>query len=277
MSTANEAPPAREQRPVHVRTTVWRPGGAFLRVHRFATTEPGDATFVFLHGIGVSSRYFRPLAMRLAAHGEVLLVDLPGFAGLRRPTTALDIGGFAEVVAAALDDAEVTGAIVLAQSMGTQVATELLATRPDLAHGAVLVGPTVDAAARSIPAQVLRFARTVPHEPVRMRRIASRAYLACGPRWYARTLPAMINYPIEHRIRAVEGPLTLVRGDRDAVTPPAWIRTLLAAAPDASARTVPGAAHSVVLDHADEMADAALEVLVRTHTRGRDRSGQAQP
>ncbi|MFC7406967.1 alpha/beta fold hydrolase [Georgenia alba] len=252
---------------VRTGTSVTRPAGAFLRVRRFAGPREATATFVLVHGLGVSSRYFRPLARVLADHGDVLLVDLPGFAGLPRPRRPLGIAGFAAVVARGLLDAGVADCVVIGQSMGSQVATELLVTRPDLVRGAVLVGPTVDAAARGVWPQLVRFARTVPREPARMRAIAVRAYVACGPRWYLQVLPAMIRYPIEERLARVTAPVTLLRGEHDAVSPAAWLRHLAARTGDADARTVRGSAHSVVLERTAEVADAALDVLARGPSR----------
>ncbi|MFC3301072.1 alpha/beta fold hydrolase [Arthrobacter agilis] len=41
-------------------------------------SEPA-AVFVLIHGIGMSHRYFRRLGAVLAAHGDVHLIDLPGY------------------------------------------------------------------------------------------------------------------------------------------------------------------------------------------------------
>ncbi|GAA4418084.1 alpha/beta hydrolase [Georgenia halophila] len=260
-------------------TTVKREGGKWVRVHRVRQTgrhaRAERPSFILLHGIGVSSRYFLPLTTVLAEHGDVLLLDLPGFAGLPRPERPLGIEDFAAVVADVLDAAGVTEAILVGQSMGTQVATELLATRPDLARGAVLVGPTTDASARRVRTQLLRFVRTVVHEPRRMRAIAIRAYLACGPRWYLQVLPAMMSYPTEDRLGRVSAPVEILRGEHDEVSPARWTRLLASRVPGGRTRTVAGAAHSVVLDHAAEVADAALDVLARVRRRSRPPAEEA--
>lgn len=252
-------------------TSVVRTGEVWARVHRLGPpVGDGDALFVLVHGIGVSSRYLVPLAEHLARHGSVLLVDLPGFAGLPRPPEPASVADHAAVVGQILGAARAPRAVLVGQSMGTQVAVELAASRPDLVAGAVLVGPTVDAAARTVPRQALYFARSVPHEPRRMRLIALRGYAACGVRWFLETLPAMMRYPTEERIAAVRAPLVLVRGEHDRVAPPPWLARLAGrAGGDARVVTVAGAAHSVVLAHADDVALAALDVARRAQLPAR--------
>ncbi len=54
------------------------PGG---NAGRTPSAAPRDArpAFVLVHGIGVSSRYFHPVAAFLAEHGTVYAIDLPGY------------------------------------------------------------------------------------------------------------------------------------------------------------------------------------------------------
>ncbi len=58
-------------------------GGIFTR--RFGPPpRAGAPATLLVHGLGLSGRYFVPLAERLAAHGRTVLVpDLPGNAGSR--------------------------------------------------------------------------------------------------------------------------------------------------------------------------------------------------
>jgi pimeloyl-ACP methyl ester carboxylesterase len=58
-----------------------------------ATAPRGGRPFVLVHGIGVSSRYFHPVAAQLAQRGHVYLVDLPGYGSVpdpRRDVTIAD-------------------------------------------------------------------------------------------------------------------------------------------------------------------------------------------
>jgi pimeloyl-ACP methyl ester carboxylesterase len=252
-----------------LRSAVVRTRGTWVRVHLVADepARPGAPVFVLLHGIGVSAREFAALARLLSATGKVYVLDLPGHGGLPRPRgTDPEIVDLAAVVAEVLDDAEVRSAVVVGHSMSAQVATELLVTRPDLVAGAVLISPVVDTAAHRTLPQAVRLVGSSLHETPRTIAITARAYAACGPRWFAAIVGAMMRYPVEQRMAEVRAPVVLMRGEHDAVAPTRWLEELArrAAAGGAETRTVAGAAHNVVIDHAGAVARAALDVLART-------------
>ena len=256
--------------PAHaLRSSVVRVRGTWVRVHRVADgpARPGGPVFVLLHGIGVSAREYVALARLLSATGQVYVLDLPGHGGLPRPRGAEpEIADLAAVVADVLDAAEVRSAVVVAHSMGAQVATELLVTRPDLVAGAVLVSPVVDAAARRVSLQAVRLVGSSLHETPRTIAITARAYAACGVRWFSTITRAMMRYPVELRMAQVRAPVVPMRGEHDAVAPERWLAALAGRLANGAgeARTVPGAAHNVVVDHAGAVARAALDVLART-------------
>lgn len=259
----------------HLRSSVVRVSGTWVRVHRLAAARPddaGDTAFVLVHGAGLSAREFGPLARALAAAGPVYLLDLPGHGGLPHLRAGSPgITGLAAVVADVLEREQVRETVVVGHSMGAQVAAELRAGRPDLVAGAVLVGPVVDAAARRFRAQAARFARSSVHESRRTVAVAVRGYAASGARWLTELLPAMMRYPLERRLTGPLAPVALVRGEHDAVAPPRWLEELRGrlGAAAAGSRTVAGAAHNVVVEDAAAVAGAAFEVLDRARGAGR--------
>ncbi|GAA4287143.1 alpha/beta fold hydrolase [Georgenia daeguensis] len=261
---------ARAIGPAHaLRSSVVRVRGTWTRVHRVADepARPDGPVFVLLHGIGVSAQEFATLVHLLSTTGRVYALDLPGHGGLPRPRRCEpEIADLAAVVAEVLDAADVRSAVVVAHSMGAQVAVELLATRPDLVAGAVLISPVVDAAARRALPQGLRLAGSSMHETPRTIAVTARAYAACGVRWFSAVARAMLRYPVEQRMAQVLAPVVLMRGEHDAVAPERWLEALAGRHGDGAAetRTVPGAAHNVVADHAGAVARAALDVLART-------------
>ncbi|MBN8882934.1 MAG: alpha/beta fold hydrolase, partial [Salana multivorans] len=122
----------------------------YLRVWRLTTDDaPADRHYVLVHGLGVSSEYFEPIAARLARTGTVHLLDLPGFDGVPHHGRRLGIGGYADVVAAWVRREGLADPVLVGHSMGAQVVVEVLARYPDLATRAVLVGPPVNASERS--------------------------------------------------------------------------------------------------------------------------------
>ena len=272
-------------------TVVRTRSGHWLRVHYLPGPHglptpfghnSADPDFVLVHGIGVSSRYFVPLAEELSRTGDVYLIDLPGFARLPRPRTPLTIAGFAAALDAIVGQLALDQPVLVGHSMGAQVVTELLAGGENIGHfvdeaGAVLIGPPVNHRERRLLPLVWRFLQSSRHEPSAIRRIAVAAYLSTGPEWFFSVLPHMMNYPIEERIQQVPCPVTILRGEYDAVAPQPWIDLLAANAGTSSgdpraggwswSATVRGAAHSVIYDHDDEVYRAVMH-LAEHHAPG---------
>jgi pimeloyl-ACP methyl ester carboxylesterase len=104
---------------------------------------------VLVHGLGVSSTYFTPLARLLAEGQRIVAPDLPGFGRSERPTRALDVDSAAAVLAAMLTNEGLDTPLLVANSLGCQIVIELARSKPQLVGGLVLIGPTVDPRYRS--------------------------------------------------------------------------------------------------------------------------------
>ncbi|WP_168199830.1 alpha/beta fold hydrolase [Citricoccus sp. SGAir0253] len=206
---------------------------------------PGARPLVLVHGIGVSGDYFLPLAEVLAAGHEVHVVDLPGYGGTPRPPRPLGVGELAEVLAGTVAALGLQAPVLLGHSMGCQVVVDAIAGHPGLAAGYVLLGPTVDPRARSLPAQAWRLARDTLREPPRTNAVIFRDYARMGLVRYLRTSRSMLADRIEADIARCDVPGLVVRGGRDPIAPRAWVRQLAAAAPRARSAEVPGAPHAV--------------------------------
>src|ERR1700743_2428712 len=112
------------------------------------TTPETNRPFVLVHGIGVSSRYFHPVAARLAKCGEVFLVDLPGYGSAPDPRRDVTIADHAAVLARYLTAEGIEAPILVGHSMGSQVVSQLSLEHPELTDRIVLLAPTMDPAAR---------------------------------------------------------------------------------------------------------------------------------
>jgi 2-hydroxy-6-oxonona-2,4-dienedioate hydrolase len=96
-----------------------------LRVHArvWDPAAPADAPRVVLvHGIGVASRDFAGLGARLAPDARVYAVDLPGFGESDKPARLLTIPDQAEILANWMDALDLAPAMLLANSVGCQIA-----------------------------------------------------------------------------------------------------------------------------------------------------------
>ncbi|PBC65448.1 alpha/beta hydrolase [Streptomyces sp. Tue6028] len=102
---------------------------------------------VYVHGLGATSTvYHAHVAARPELAGRrTLFVDLPGHGISDRPADfGYTLEDHADALAAALDAAGVSGAELVAHSMGGAVAIVLAHRRPDLASRLVLVEANLD-------------------------------------------------------------------------------------------------------------------------------------
>ena len=226
----------------------------------------GPRTFVLVHGIGVSSVYYRPLAEELAQHGRVHVLELPGFGKARTPRRPLSMDEFAEKAWKALEALGASEPILIGHSMGCQVVVEMAIQRPSQ-QPIALLGATVNVRERSVLKQALRLAHDSAIEPLGVTPIVFGDYIRCGVPWYLETLREMMRHRIEQRIPLVESPVLLVCGRRDPISPPAWNDTLARLARRGRSVVVPREAHVVMYRGASVVAHYLLEEADRAGRR----------
>jgi pimeloyl-ACP methyl ester carboxylesterase len=200
---------------------------------------------LLVHGLGVGARYFRPLAAELG--GEARAPDL------REP---LPIPELAARFAAACEGP----GVVVANSMGCQVAAELAVRRPELVEGLVLVGPTVDPGARSFTRHVGRLLVDAWYEPLRLTGIVALDYLAMGPRAVVRQARHALEHRIEGLLPLIEQPAVVVRGAHDPICPADWARAASRLLPHGRLVTIAGAGHAAHFSHPRELATIVTEL-----------------
>ncbi len=234
-------------------------------------------TAVFIHGAAndhsvwsLQSRYF-------AFHGwNVLALDLPGH-GQSEGSPCASIGDLANWVAAFLDAASVSAAVVVGHSMGSLTALELSARRPDLLRKLALVGIAVpmavgdalldaarddeDKARRMIiewsfaPSSQLGNNHAAPgmwlpgNSLALMRRMAKGVLHAdlAACKAYAEGLNAA---------KEIAVPALVVVGARDMMTSPKGAQNVIATLPDARVVTLKDAGHSMLSEAPGEVLDA---------------------
>jgi pimeloyl-ACP methyl ester carboxylesterase len=225
-------------------------------VQRFPGPEDAGArTYLLVHGIGVSSRYFRPLAAELSRSGRVFLIDLPGYGAAPDPRRDVSLADHAAVVAGFLRQLELPNPVLVGHSMGTQVVSLLAQEHPDVADTVVMMAPTMAPEARTPWRAIARLLHDATREPPAVFWIAVTDYLVrCGLPYLLRQMPHMLADRLEDRVPAHRARTLVVNGDRDPIVPRPWAVELSAAHPRADFREVRG---PHVIMHTDPVMIAA--------------------
>jgi len=165
---------------------------------------------VLIHGLGMSSAYFAPLARAL--HDRKLnpvAPDLPGF-GDSADGPPLDSEGHAAVLASWADALGIRDAVWVGHSLGCNDVVRLAAARPDLIRRAVCIGPLWS------PRHPMRLAYDLLldalREPLALFAFVAAAYWRCGVGRWVRTFR---RYTPELRGRPDLSNILLIGGLRD--------------------------------------------------------------
>lgn len=209
---------------------------------------------VLVHGLAVSSRYFVPLARRLALRQRAVAPDLPGYGRSATPIRALDIPRLASALLEWMDVERIAIATVVGNSVGCQVAVELAAESPHRVERLVLIGPTMDPAAPTMRAQLMRLMRDVVREPIGLNLAELRDYVRMGPRRILATARYALDDPFASKLSRVAQPALVVRGERDAIVSQAWAAEVAARLPSGRLAVVTGAPHAAHWAAADSVA-----------------------
>ena len=172
-----------------------------------------------VHGLAVSHRYLMPLAAKLAGDLAVHVIDLPGFGLSSDPGRVLNVAEHADHLAGWLEAAELPPLVVLGNSFGCQVAVDLAVRYPDRVLGLVLVGPTMDPAARTASRQILRWVGDTALEDPLQLPILARDLRDAGPHTVVGTLTHALHDPIEHKLPLISVPVLVTRGSREPIVP----------------------------------------------------------
>ncbi len=227
-----------------------------IRIHARAGghADSGYPDVVLLHGLSISSRYMAPLAVELAGWTRVYALDLPGFGLSDKPDAALDIPAMADAAAAWLTANGIPRAIVLGNSVGTQVAVNLAARYPKQTSGIVLTGLALGGQRRGTLNQLGRTLIDIPREPLALWPMQARDFIAAGPRRVIQTFRLAMTDRIAALIPEVTAPAILLEGASDPLDDPAWNRQLVAALPHGRLVRVPGGTHALPMSKPLELA-----------------------
>jgi len=229
-------------------------------VKRFPRRSDGDGpSFVLVHGIGVSSRYYHPAAAELARRGSVYLVDLPGYGAAPDPHRDVTIADHAAVLARVLEDSGLQNPVLVGHSMGSQVVSRLAVDHPEVTDRIVLMAPTMPAGERNLWSGTWRLVVDgLRNPPIANLIVAWDYFVRCGMPYFFHQCRHLFGDHIEDRLAQISARTLVLNGDRDLVVPVTWSRSVADGIPGARFVTVRGP-HLVMFSDPVGVADAIAE------------------
>lgn len=228
---------------------------------------PAGRTFVLVHGIGMGRIVFTEVAQRLAAHGRVLVPDLPGFGDSPEPGTAASIEETSELIANFIVSEGSQNVTLIGHSMGTQVVAEVARNHAQLIDTLVLIAPTINRHERRASRQTLRMLQDLYGESPKVLLRGLQEYIKTSPLWFANKLRLMLNHRLEEVCPEINTPTLVLRGETDRVCPRGWVREIAEALPCSEMHEIPDRGHEAIIKSPEPVASMTLE-FVKAHTSG---------
>jgi pimeloyl-ACP methyl ester carboxylesterase len=244
-----------------------RRAGAGIVAYREAGAGPALA---LLHGIGNQSGSWTRQLTALGGRFRTIAWDAPGYGGSDRlPAESPTAADYAGALAALLDVLGIARLVVVGSSFGALVAGAFAASRPERTAGLVLLNPAggyglADAAEREekLTTRLARLAKLGPEgmamEPSpgmlsagasdEARAIAAWSTARIRPDGYAQAARTLANGRLVEDATRYSGPVLVIAGSADSITPPAGCERIARAFPRATYRLLDGPGHLSYLD-----------------------------
>ncbi|MCU1618110.1 MAG: alpha/beta hydrolase fold protein [Modestobacter sp.] len=201
-------------------------------------------------GMGLDERSSTRLRRRVGG----CVVILPGM-GLRSP-----IGTLEELVGRLLATLGPDPVVLVGHSQSCQIVVAA-AERDPRVTGVVLLGPTTDPRMRRLLVLAARWVRTAVREPWWQLPLILAQWLRTGPVAMAALWRRTADDPIDERLRRVDVPVIVVRGERDALCPHDWAVHLAGCTPQGRLVELAGAAHMTPQTRPADVAELVRELL----------------
>lgn len=230
-------------------------------------------TLCLLHGIGSQSGSWAPQLDALGAHYRVIAWDAPGYGRSDALASAAPVAAdYAATLAALWDALGVERAVVVASSLGALIAGAFAARWPARVTGLVLLNPAggygrADAADRAakLAARLDRLAALGPAGMARelapgmlspaasaeARALAAWSTARLRPDGYAQAARMLAGGSLADDAAGYDGPVLVVAGGGDTITPPAGCTAIAGTFPQGTYRQLEGVGHLSYLDVPD--------------------------
>lgn len=226
-----------------------------------------------LHGIGSQSGSWAPQLDALGAHYRVIAWDAPGYGRSDALAAAAPVAAdYAAALAALWDALGVERAVVVASSLGALIAGAFAARWPARVAGLVFLNPAggygrADASERAgkLAARLDRMAALGPAGMARelppgmlspsasaeARALAAWSTARLRPDGYAQAARMLAGGSLADDAAGYSGPVLVLAGSADTITPPAGCKAIAAAFPHGTYRLLEGVGHLSYLDAPD--------------------------
>jgi 3-oxoadipate enol-lactonase/4-carboxymuconolactone decarboxylase len=235
---------------------------------------------LMLHSLGTALPVWEPQATALARRFRVVRMDLRGHGLSGVSDDDGTMARFAEDAFAVLDALGIGSAHVAGVSIGGRIAMEMAATAPArvaslmLCDTALALPPpeawqqrmdAVRAGGMAAVAEAV-LARWICDVSLPSSHGLLRMLLTTPPAGYASAAAAIRDARAEPLAGRIACPASVIVGEQDPATPPAWSEAIRDAIPGATLTVIPGAAHVPTFEAADAVTAALLAHMARVRT-----------
>ena len=241
--------------------------------------DPGKPSVAFVHGAGLDHSWFGLQSRYFGYHGwNVLALDLPAHGRSQGPPIET-IAGMADWILKVLDKLSIAKAVLVGHSMGSLVALEAAARRPERVEKIALIAVAYP---MKVTEQFLDAARRNDFAAFDMSTIwghAAQVPLGANPNpgmWmYGDTLARLRRLApgvLHNDLKAsndyvfpgtVKCPVLFILGKRDVMTPPRSAMQLKELLPDSRSVLIDISGHSLMAEAPDATLDALIGFLQR--------------
>ncbi len=250
----------------------------------YSLREAGDdqPRMAFLHTLGMDHDLWTPVGDRLAAHANLLCLDMRGHGASDKPPLPYGSARHADDLRDVLDHVGWRDAIVVGSSLGGCVAMEFAARHPSRVQRLGLVdttawyGPEAPGHwnARARRAREEGLAAMIPFQETRWFTDAFRVarpeavercvkvFLANDVETFAATSEMLGQFDARHLLADIQVPTCIVVGEEDYATPIAMAQALKQGIRDAHLTVVPATRHLPQIERPDAVAAVFARVLL---------------
>jgi pimeloyl-ACP methyl ester carboxylesterase len=197
---------------------------------------------VLVHGLSVSTAYWRPAQDALAAEGfRVHALDLPGFGKSQDPRWRPELPLLSGHLHAWLQIAVPRPCHLVGQSLGCEIVVLTALESPKRIKKLVLAAPASLPQLRSVVVQLLSALVDAARERPPLFGAILPAYVRCGPARFTQMLLAQKGPPDGAELARVPHPVLVLRGEKDMVVSRKRLLMVAEALPHAETATIPGA------------------------------------